>query len=100
MDTKIYMGAAPHARQRLAASLGLHLAGGVGGHPGALAEFAAVDADLLAINPTNLSMRESAAPPPVFIAAWEELIDRRAIRGHLPASGVTQLHPRIHRRSL
>jgi NADPH:quinone reductase len=84
LDTKIYAGAAAHARHPLPAILGLDLAGmveavgsgveqfrpgdevygmtgGVGGDPGTLAQFAAVDADLLAIEPTNLSMRESAA---------------------------------------
>jgi NADPH2:quinone reductase len=103
LDTKIFAGAAPHARQPLPAILGLDLAGvveavgsgverfrrgdavygmtgGVGGHPGTLAQFAAVDADLLAIKPTNLSMRESAALPLVFITAWEGLADRAAVR--------------------
>lgn len=103
LDTKIYAGAATHARQPLPAILGLDLAGvveavgagveqfrrgdevygmtgGVGGHPGTLAEFAAVDADLLAIKPTNLSMRESAALPLVFITAWEGLVDRAAVQ--------------------
>jgi NADPH:quinone reductase len=103
LDTKIYAGAAPHARQPLPAILGLDLAGvveavgsgvqqfragdevfgmtgGVGGHPGTLAEYAAVDADLLAIKPKNLSMRESAALPLVFITAWEGLVDRAALR--------------------
>jgi NADPH:quinone reductase len=103
LDTKIYAGAAPHARHPLPAILGLDLAGvveavgssverfrpgdevygmtgGVGGHSGTLAQFAAVDADLLAIKPTNLSMRESAALPLVFITAWEGLVDRAAVR--------------------
>jgi nitronate monooxygenase len=53
--------------------------GGVGGHQGSLAEFAAVDADLLALKPANLSMREAAALPPVFITAWEGLVDRAAV---------------------
>src|ERR1700733_8155064 len=102
LDTKIYAGAAAHARQPLPAILGLDLAGvvdavgscveqfrpgdevygmtgGVGGHPGTLAQFAAVDADLLALKPTNLSMRESAALPLVFITAWEGLVDRAAL---------------------
>jgi len=105
LDTKIYAGAAPHARHPLPAILGLDLAGvieavgsgverfrpgdevygmtgGVGGHPGSLAQFAAVDADLLAIKPTNLSMREAAALPLVFITAWEGLVDRAAIRAN------------------
>jgi NADPH:quinone reductase-like Zn-dependent oxidoreductase len=105
LDTKIYAGAAPHARHPLPAILGLDLAGvvevvgsgverfspgdevygmtgGVGGHAGTLAQFAAVDADLLAIKPTNLSMRESAALPLVFITAWEGLVDRAAVRAN------------------
>src|SRR5204862_27483 len=86
LDTKIHAGAAPHARHPLPAILGLDLAGvvertgrdvtrfkpadevygmtgGVGGVPGSLAEFAAVDADLLAIKPANIAMREAAALP-------------------------------------
>jgi NADPH:quinone reductase len=105
LDTKIYAGAAPHARHPLPAILGLDLAGvvetvgsgvehfrpgdevygmtgGAGGHPGTLAQFAAVEADLLAIKPTNLSMRESAALPLVFITAWEGLVDRAAVRAN------------------
>ncbi len=102
LDTKIHAGTAPHARHPLPAILGVDLAGvieavgygverfrpgdevygmtgGVGGHPGSLAQFAAVDADLLAIKPTNLSMRESAALPLVFITAWEGIVDRAAV---------------------
>jgi NADPH:quinone reductase-like Zn-dependent oxidoreductase len=105
LDTKIYAGAAPHARHPLPAILGLDLAGvvetvgsgveqfrpgdevygmtgGVGGHPGTLAQFAAVDADLLSIKPTNLSMHESAALPLVFITAWEGLVDRAGVRAN------------------
>lgn len=102
LDTKIRRGAAGHARHRLPAVLGLDLAGiveeigdgvssfragdevygmtgGVGGLQGSLAEFAAVDVDLLAIKPVNLSMTEAAALPLVFITAWEGLIDRAAM---------------------
>jgi NADPH:quinone reductase-like Zn-dependent oxidoreductase len=105
LDAKIYAGAAAHARHPLPAILGLDLAGvveavgsgverfrrgdevygmtgGVGGHRGTLAQFAAVDADLLAIKPTNLSMRESAALPLVFITSWEGLVDRAAVRAN------------------
>jgi NADPH:quinone reductase len=80
LDTKIRAGAAAHARHPLPAILGLDLAGtvaavgegvtdfkvgddvygmtgGVGGHQGSLAEYAAVDARLLAAKPSNLSMR-------------------------------------------
>ena len=99
LDLKIKAGQAAHARQPLPAILGIDLAGvveavgsgvtdfragnevygmagGVGGVPGSLAEYAAVDARLLAPKPANLSMREAAALPLVFITAWEGLIDR------------------------
>jgi NADPH:quinone reductase len=105
LDAKIYAEAAPHARHPLPAILGLDLAGvveavgsgverfrpgdavygmtgGVGGHPGTLAQFAAVDANLLALKPANLSMRESAALPLVFITSWEGLVDRAAVRAN------------------
>jgi NADPH:quinone reductase len=103
LDMKIHAGAADHAKQKLPAILGIDLAGavegvgpgvtrfrpgdevfgmtgGVGGHPGTLAQFAAVDAQLLALKPANLSMRESAALPLIFITAWEGLVDRAAVR--------------------
>ena len=103
LDTKIHAGKAAHAQQPLPAILGLDLAGvvesvgagvqqfrpgdavfgmtgGVGGHPGTLAQFGAVDAELLAIKPQNLSMREAAALPLVFITAWEGLVDRAGVR--------------------
>jgi NADPH:quinone reductase-like Zn-dependent oxidoreductase len=103
LDAKIAAGAAPHARHPLPAVLGMDLAGtvealgegvkhlapgdevygmpgGVGGHQGSLAEYAAVDADLLALKPANLGMRESAALPLVTITAWEGLVDRAAVR--------------------
>jgi NADPH2:quinone reductase len=99
LDTKIRAGAAAHAKHPLPAVLGLDLAGvvravgagverfrvgdevygltgGVGGLQGSLAEYAAVDADLLARKPANLSMREAAALPLVVITAWEGLVDR------------------------
>lgn len=102
LDTKIHLGEAPHARHPLPAILGLDLAGtidavgegvsrfqpgdlvygmtgGVGGVPGSLAEFGVVDADLLAIKPSTLTMREAAALPLVVITAWEGLVDRMAI---------------------
>jgi len=103
LDTKIHAGAAAHARHPLPAILGIDLAGvieqtgrdvtrfspgdevygmtgGVGGVQGSLAEFAAVDADLLALKPANLSMREAAALPLIVITAWEGLIDRAALK--------------------
>src|SRR5215813_7942072 len=86
LDLKIHEGAAAHARQLPPAILGLDMAGivealgpgvtefkegdevygmvgGVGGIQGTLAEFAAVDADLLARKPINLSFREAAVLP-------------------------------------
>lgn len=103
LDTKIRAGAAAHARHPLPAVLGLDLAGvvqevapdvtgfrpgdavygmtgGVSGIQGTLAEYAAVDARLLAIKPANLSMREAAALPLITITAWEGLVDRAKIR--------------------
>jgi len=103
LDTKIHAGAAAHARHPLPAIPGIDLAGvveqtgrgvtrfkpgdevygmtgGVGAVQGSLAEFAAVDADLLALKPANLSMREAAALPLIFITAWEGLIDRAALK--------------------
>jgi len=103
LDTKIHAGAAAHARHPLPAIPGIDLAGvveqtgrevsrfkpgdevygmtgGVGGVQGSLAEFAAVDGDLLALKPVNLSMREAAALPLIFITAWEGLIDRASLK--------------------
>jgi len=102
LDTKIRAGAAAHARHPLPAILGLEMAGtvasvgpgvtefkpgdevygmtgGVGGIPGTLAEYAAVDAALLAPKPRNLSMRDAAALPLNTITAWEGLVDRASI---------------------
>ena len=56
------------------------LTGGIGGVPGSLAEFAAVDSNLLAIQPTNFTMRQAAALPLSFITAWEGLVDHAHIR--------------------
>jgi NADPH2:quinone reductase len=56
------------------------LTGGVGGLQGSLATLVSVDADLLAPKPTNLTMREAAALPLVFITAWEGLVDRAQIQ--------------------
>ena len=39
------------------------MTGGVGGVQGSLAEFAAVDADLLALKPANFSMRKRPPCP-------------------------------------
>ncbi len=103
LDTKIHAGAAEHAKHPLPAILGIDMAGtvealgagvtrfrlgdevfgmtgGVGGQQGSLAEYAAVDADLLAPKPANVSMREASTIPLVFITAWEGLVDRMAVR--------------------
>jgi len=103
LDLKIKSGQAPHARHPLPAVLGMDLAGvveavgpgvtsfrpqdevfgltgGVGGLQGSLATLVSVDADLLAAKPTNLTMREAAALPLVFITAWEGLVDRAQIQ--------------------
>lgn len=103
LDTKIAVGAAPHARPRLPAILGIDvagtveavgdgvdtfhvgatvygMAGGIGGIQGSLAEYGVFDAALLAPVPQGLSMREAAALPLVFITAWEGLVDRARVQ--------------------
>ena len=103
LDIKIRSGNANHARHAPPMILGLGLAGtvesigagvtafnrgdevygltgGVGGLQGSLAEFAAVDSELLAPKPRNLSMRETAALPLAFITAWEGLVDRAGVQ--------------------
>lgn len=106
LDAKIAAGKADHAQARLPAVLGIDLAGvvqavgagvsgfapgdevygmtgGIGGVQGSLAQYAAVDADLLAHKPANFSMREAAALPLIFITAWEGLVDRAHVApGH------------------
>jgi NADPH:quinone reductase-like Zn-dependent oxidoreductase len=70
------------------------LTGGVRGLQGSLAEYAAVDARLLAKKPRNPSMREAAALPLVCLTAWEGLVDRANVRSgqkvlvHAAAGGV------------
>ena len=99
LDVEIRKGQAAHARHPLPAILGIDLAGvvesvgsgvaqfrrggevygmtgGAGGLQGSLAEILAADADLLAVKPNNLNMREAAALPLIFITAWEGLVDR------------------------
>lgn len=103
LDTKISAGKGGHARQSLPAVLGMDMAGvveqvgtgvtafavgdevygmagGIGGLQGALAQYIAADAELLARKPNNLSMREAAALPLIFITAWEGLVDRANVR--------------------
>jgi NADPH2:quinone reductase len=79
------------------------LTGGVGGLQGSLAEYAAVDADLLAKKPVNLTMREAASLPLGFITAWEGLVDRANVREgqkvliHVGAGGVGHVAVQIAR---
>ncbi|WP_042390720.1 zinc-dependent alcohol dehydrogenase family protein [Streptacidiphilus melanogenes] len=103
LDTKIRAGAAAHARVQPPAVLGMDLAGvveetgpgvdafrrgdevygltgGVGALQGSLAQYAAVDARLLAPKPTALDMREAAALPLAVVTAWEGLVDRAGVR--------------------
>jgi NADPH2:quinone reductase len=103
LDAKIRAGAAAHAKAQLPAVLATDMAGvvegvgsgvadfkigdevygltgGVGGVQGSLAQFAAVDADLLAHKPSNIDMRDAAALPLIFTTAWEGLVDRACIR--------------------
>ena len=126
LDTKIRAGQAAHAKQPLPAVLGLDMAGvveavgdgvtrfqpgdevygmvgGVGGLQGTLAEFVAVDADLLARKPRNLSMREAAALPLITITAWEGLVDRARVSAgcsvlvHAGAGGVGHITVQLAR---
>ncbi|MFP3568099.1 zinc-dependent alcohol dehydrogenase family protein [Paraburkholderia sp. SIMBA_030] len=111
LDTKIRAGAAGHARHPLPLVLGIDMAGvveavgagvsafkagdqvygmtgGVGGIQGSLAQYAAVDADLVALKPSNLSMREAAALPLAFITAYSGIVDR----AHLQAGQTVLVH--------
>ncbi len=103
LDLKTRDGAAAHTRTTTPAILGLDMAGivevvgegvsgfkpgdavfgmtgGVGGIQGSLAEYAAVDAALLAKMPLKMSMREAAALPLIAITAWEALIDQAKVQ--------------------
>ena len=124
LDFKIRAGKAEHARHPLPAILGIDMAGvvesvgpgvagfragdevygmtgGVGGIQGSLAQYAAVDADLLAIKPANLSMREAAALPLAFITSYSGIVDRahghrasgryRHLLGHVPDRGTVRV---------
>jgi NADPH:quinone reductase len=106
LDTKIRAGLAAHARAELPAILGIDVAGtveavahdvttfavgdqiygmtgGVGGVPGSLAEYAVVDARLIAHRPAAWTVRQAAAVPLAAITAWEGLVDRADVRaGH------------------
>lgn len=102
LDAKIKAGLAEHVEQPLPAILGIDMAGvvvevgegvtgfvpgdkvygmtgGVAGLQGSLAEYVAVDAELIARKPANLTMREAAAIPLGFITAWEGLVDKAKV---------------------
>jgi NADPH:quinone reductase-like Zn-dependent oxidoreductase len=126
LDLKIAAGKADHANVALPAILGIDMAGvvesvgagvqgyapgdevwgmtgGVGGVQGSLAEYAAVDARLLARKPASIGMREAAALPLVFITAWEGLVDRARVTAgmkvlvHGGAGGVGHIAVQIAR---
>lgn len=103
IDYKIRLGEAPYAMPELPAVLGTDVAGvvvavgqgverfnvgdevygligGVRGLQGSLAQYAAVDVDLLAPKPRNLSMREAAAIPLTLLTAWEGLVDNAKVK--------------------
>jgi NADPH2:quinone reductase len=126
LDIKIRAGKAGHAKQPLPAVLGLDMAGvveqvadgvtsfqpgdevygmvgGVGGLQGTLAEYISADADLLALKPKILSMRQAAALPLIAITAWEGLVDRAKVHKgqtvliHAGAGGVGHIAVQIAR---
>lgn len=103
LDLKIKSGQAVHAQIKLPAILGIDLSGiveavgegvtqfkpgnevygmtgGVSDLQGSLSEYVAVDADLLAHKPVNLSFKEAASLPLAFITAWEGLVDRSNLK--------------------
>jgi NADPH:quinone reductase len=103
LDTKIRAGTADHAKHPLPLVLGIDMAGvveetgtgvtafkvsdevygmtgGVGGIQGSLAQYAAVDTDLLALKPSCLTMREAAALPLAFITSYSGIVDRAHLR--------------------
>ncbi len=124
LDLKIRAGKADHAKVSPPAILGMDLAGvvesvgpqvqgfkpgdrvfgltgGIGEVPGSLAEFAAVDSALLAIQPANFTMRQAAATPLAFITAWEGLVDHAHVHAgqrvliHAGAGGVGHIAVQI-----
>ncbi|MPY30165.1 zinc-dependent alcohol dehydrogenase family protein [Streptomyces adustus] len=126
LDIKIAAGQAAHAKRVPPAVLGLDMAGvveevgqgvsefapgdevygmtgGVGDLQGSLAQYASVDARLLAHKPKTLDMREAAALPLVTITAWEGLVDRAQVRSgqkvliHGGAGGVGHVSIQIAR---
>jgi NADPH2:quinone reductase len=111
LDTKILVDAAAHTRTTLPAILGIDLAGiveavaadvtsfnpgdeiygmtgGVGGLQGSLAQYAAVDARLIALKPVSWTFKEAAAAPLAAVTAWEGLVDR----AHVGADDTVLIH--------
>jgi len=103
LDTKIRAGSAAHAKHPLPLVLGIDMAGvieavgagvsqfkpgdevygmtgGVAGIQGSLAQFAAVDARLIALKPANLSMKQAAALPLSFITSYQGIVDRARVQ--------------------
>jgi NADPH:quinone reductase len=126
LDAKIKAGEAEHAKQPLPAVLGIDMAGvvvevgagvtrfvpgdkvfgmtgGVAGLQGSLAEYVAVDAEMIAMKPANLTMREAAAIPFGFVTAWEGLVDKGRVEDgqkvliHGGAGGIGQMAIQIAR---
>lgn len=109
LDLKIKAGQAVHARAEMpgailgidmagiveAVGAGVHnfkagdevygMVGGIAGVQGTLAEYAAVDASLLALKPGNISFKAAAALPLIAITAWEAIVDRANV---IPGSSV------------
>jgi NADPH:quinone reductase-like Zn-dependent oxidoreductase len=126
LDLKIKVGQAAHAKAKPPGILGIDMAGvveavgegvttfkpgdevysmagGIAGVPGSLAEYMAADEKLLAIKPRNLSMKQAAALPLIFITAWEGLVDRanvgsgKTVLIHGGAGGVGHIAVQIAR---
>ena len=99
LDIKIKNGEAPHAQVTPPMILGIDMAGiivevgkdvhsfkmddevfgmvgGVGNQQGTLAEYIAVNPDLLSLKPKNIPFEDAAAISLVFITAWEALVDK------------------------
>lgn len=55
-------------------------AGGIAGTDGALAEYMLVDAELMALKPKTLTMKQAAVLPLVSITAWEALHNKLKIK--------------------
>ncbi len=81
------------------------MVGGVGGLQGTLAEYVVADADLLALKPKSLSMREAAALRCITITASEGLVDRAKVHSgqkvliHAGAGGVGHVAVQIAKAS-